>query len=994
MRFKVFLLAAISTLSFSCGLKFNEKKEENEVVEVKSAKCLDQSVKELKLYFKGDATDDQATNSFQCLEEVFSAFRDNIRGQTNGEYTPQEIASFVQMNFIKDASTFSNSFLDELMKFKVALLGGSTDVISKSEITQLVDLLSSMKPELVKLNKYMKIVTLNWNKELQPHDEVEKEQMFLQSKAELSKVIQIIMTKLQLTQRSYQIDDFLNFIEQVAIFANVPNDSISEINKYRELIKKTKTLLLGGDYSLQQQEWNGFGLLVHEGLFQFLRNEYFLKDLANEQFEPKWEYYQKIAFDLSALVENLLNSKSTKSFTTKELYELLLLAQTFSPKLNFSENILSHIGDFKVIFFGDQNLNPNIWSATDFANLNSKISEIFKHSESLIMAYDVIKPSATVAVRPTYTDFSDNEIKIITAIDGLNNLVINSYDLINLKAFVIELSEGPLKESFKLPKNFDSLFKVFLSLKTLITEHSDSNVSASNIQLLLNIGSRAYLNYLQFDLYLKTLNAKQPEFFENVEYLWQKVSLTIQTNLKLKNNSYFSSPDILLFLSVLQSEDFLTRKLKLESADLLLQGLWKNLLLSPNLRLAGKVLPGFNTEALSQISLNVVETVRAQKALAKIFQKNRILTQTDLKAELLQVSQQPNAVDYGSAITELIQIVGTKVPLNFDENGFLKILSADVGNYNFNDMFRSNLARAFSRWIIRAYANDETRVDQVVGLTLAEANVAFGQFRAVAVDFDAIDENNISFISARFLEANLFLSGSNGDEYLNLIELHNLSLHILSGLARADMLKSTIMKKCLPDFVGKPSSSVGIPEDCLLQVYFDEENAFANMPEHTNLKNQFTQDLLKDYYMSLLKAAGHVPNAYKIVYLADADLFPHVVQYLEMIYASYDSVKDNRLTQNEALAAFPVFQKTIKDVAKIFSPSLKDENLPGTFIYLLKNTRPPKTLSEKLAFAAFISKPDSTKPDKWAIQTTRLDLGKIFNLIADSTKPTVATVKN
>ena len=135
----------------------------------------------------------------------------------------------------------------------------------------------------------------------------------------------------------------------------------------------------------------------------------------------------------------------------------------------------------------------------------------------------------------------------------------------------------------------------------------------------------------------------------------------------------------------------------------------------------------------------------------------------------------------------------------------------------------------------------------------------------------------------------------------------------------------------------------------------------------------------------MLKAAGYIPNDRKTIRIGDASLFPHVVQYIEMIYARYDSNKNGQLDKDEALVAFPVFKKTIKDVAKVFSPSLKDENLPGTFIYLLKNTKPPKSLVEKLAFASFIA-----KPDLWVIQTTRLDLGKIFNLIADSTKPVPA----
>ena len=97
-----------------------------------------------------------------------------------------------------------------------------------------------------------------------------------------------------------------------------------------------------------------------------------------------------------------------------------------------------------------------------------------------------------------------------------------------------------------------------------------------------------------------------------------------------------------------------------------------------------------------------------------------------------------------------------------------------------------------------------------------------------------------------------------------------------------------------------------------------------------------------------------------------------------MVYARHDINKDKILEKCEALTAFPIFHDLIKELTKEFT--LTEKQLPGVFIYLLKFGRPPKTLVEKLKFFNFIN-----NPDKWDVKATRIDLGKIFNFIGEST---------
>ena len=294
-------------------------------------------------------------------------------------------------------------------------------------------------------------------------------------------------------------------------------------------------------------------------------------------------------------------------------------------------------------------------------------------------------------------------------------------------------------------------------------------------------------------------------------------------------------------------------------------------------------------------------------------------------------------------------------------------------------MLLSNISRAGSRLFIRSYANEIDRAVHLIGVTQAEAEVAFKQFKGVGVDVKLIEPENTSFMKSRFMEANMFLGTSNGDQLANFGEIHQLIIHITSGMARADVLKQKIVKLCLPPMQDEITPKTGVWEECLLKLYYAETEAYQELPEFLNLKKQFTEQENKDYYLSLLKAIGHVPNDKKVVYFVDADLFPHVIQYVEMVYARHDLNQDKFLDKCEALKAFPIYHDLIKQLTMEYK--LSERQLPGVFIYLLKYGRPPKSPAEIFKFIGFIN-----NPNKWDIKATRIDLGKIFNFIGDSIK--------
>ncbi len=970
----------------SCGLKLGEKNPEPVAAQVKSAQCLNQAISDLKVFFSAEASDEQVASSLICIQNVFVAFKENIRGENKNLYTAREIATFVQINFLNESDTqFTDDFLNQIMKFKMALFGGDDQIILKSEINVIVDFIARINPEIVRLNPYMKILTSKWNGKLNDLDDSAKEKQFLAAKNQFKIFLKKICLEFSNGNRAYKIDDLFDFIIETLKYTKAKTDTIDTVTKAKPFFKNFKFYLIGGNEALQGDDWGKLGLTIHEAYFQSLRFEYFIKILDPHQVEAKWSVYEKIATDLTSLIENLLKTKETQSLTNKEIFELLDSLSQIVPEVGLTEDLLNELGDVKVMLLGDSSIGRRGWSLNDFGMLRLKLPTLFKNLSVLVETFDILLKS-----KISYPDFLAAEVKILSAINNLSLIVEKSYNLDSLKHLVINLSEGPFKNTLKLPDHFEALYAALVSGKYLLTGEPGTTLSQTQIQNLMNVGIRAYLNYSEYDIFASPYKFESIEFISALEKIWPKVKTTIYIELNFKPEHFISTAEFTQFVGVLQDQKLLKTKIKSQSLDSLFNALWTHLLNKPTDRLNSIFRKGFDAVGFLELSNELDIWLSLQKNITEIFIKSNKWGKNEILSELdLRIKNEKN--DFAkTGLIEQRNFLNQSIAMTFNESGFLRILAVPAGLYHQADLTKSNIARILSRIIIRSYANESERIQLLKGVLKDEIQVAYNQLKPLAVDLDIIDASNTTFINSRFLEANLFLSVADGDLLASQIELHHLILHIFSGVARADDIKLDILKNCLPPQISEVTGQTAVWEECVLDQYLTNERSFKDLPEFLNMRTQFKTQELRDYYFNLLKAAGHVPNIKMTVLLSDAALFPHVVQYVEMVYARHDLNHDNFLQKDEALLAFPLFKSLLKDLVKSYK-QIKEGDLPGVFVYILKYGRPPRkeSISELLKFVAFIK--DKDQKD-WTINSSRLDLGKIFNYIADSTKPSSTEV--
>lgn len=992
-------LILIFSLQIGCGLKTGEAPKEPAVVTFSDASCITGSVNNLKKFVAGDATDDEIGSAVECLQTAVKAFKDNVRGSDHSKFTPSEVSNFILRKFLKSDMDLSPELLAQVMKLKVLLTSGELNAITRPELDGLISVLGRLKPELVRLNPHIKVYISKW----QPgsEDKAAGQAKFLAARDALKSSFNRIGQLLAATHRGLDVTDLLKLVAEAAKLGGMQasqSSLLDTLSKAEGLVVKLKTNLIGGTTEVKGTEWIGLLDLAAEGFAQSLRIKYFLMPLTPEQVDEKLDAYQAIASDVTKLIPELLRGHAN-SITNAQIAEIIDAAKPLLPMLaNVAPDFVDQVGKIKLVIVGNINTTYSAWTIADFNSLNVKFPELFNIAKDSLnsLKHYKLDPKGFRVGTLKKEDFLKAEEKLNAAIKKLSEKILYSYSLQDLKQLVLGV-KSIAGDTFKLPDNLEDWFKLIYAAKVALTGEQGPQLTVKNIQLLLNVGVRVYGNAVELSNFVLPFKTDEPEMTVNFGPWILKLKESLLLELNLKESHQVTTEELTNLVLAIQGAKILKTTIQKESLEPFLNAVWGRVLTKPEDRLGTKgSLTAFNEEALNNLATEIVLWIENQKVAFQIFANKPEYTKQELVDVLRgRVGEDSNISPIGRvSLQELYKVVSAKGNMNFNEQGFLKILSNDSGMYHLRDLTNSNLAKTAARVLTRAFSMDLGRINDYAGVSQAEAQDGFDQFKLLLFDLGILDRSDVGFIASRFTESNLFLSVSNGDDYSSFEELHHIILHIQSGLARATTMEERMLTACVRERAPILIKSI-MDRNCLLNFFLQEDDAFKDVPEFLNLKTgtadgepKYSDEANKKYYLSLLFAAGYipaenVPDDQQTVELGKANLFPHVVQYVEMLFATHETNRNRKLEKIEALAAFPVFRNLLALATKDFGSLIKPTDLPGLFIFIIKNKRIP-TKKDGLPLLLFIR--DPLQKD-WGIESKRHDLGDVFNIIAMASKP-------
>ena len=317
---KIGIFILTTAMFAGCSEFLKGKPAKQETIEIKSddIACLKNISNQFDQIFQGQSNSSDIESTFLCLDQTLNQFQSRVEGKANANsFTAEELFIFFE-KFQKETKLSKQAVIDMLI-LKKALFGGSDEVITKMEITDLRSYLTLIKQEAKKLLPYIKM--FSFKKELGPFSRLNIDSGFLQLRSSLK----ILLNESKLGKSNYEFAEFKKLLNELNFVQH-------EQKELLDLVEKVKMLLVGTDSLNNNKDYESAIDNLSE---MMIISSYVLH--GDVQFEIKSEKQLSKALDfVDSFIAVLVNSVQFQKHSKIEISALdpmveVILKKNISP---------------------------------------------------------------------------------------------------------------------------------------------------------------------------------------------------------------------------------------------------------------------------------------------------------------------------------------------------------------------------------------------------------------------------------------------------------------------------------------------------------------------------------------------------------------------------------------------------------------------------------------------------------------------------------------
>ena len=930
-------------------------------------RCLKDALPVMQGFLQGEAQPAQVSLAWRCFSGALELFKNRVRGEHPKGYTATELKDFFQRYFLKEGLEISPTLLGEIMRFKQVFVGGENQIVTRAEIQDLIQFAGEMESLSLELLPSMKILAHRWA--VDPANLGAGEADFELAKMRAEKALLQLATRIESKGQSYKIANFVTLMEELQSLYGTKWDFVDTMKRGFPLFQKLKKTLMGTDEALVlATEWRQFGMLGVRSYLLYLRYQYFVKNLPEGVSSgPDFRLAFKAVDDLVITIGSFISEKPTGRLETQEIDEVLAEVRKIFPDFQISPDLVPETMKLKVLLVGG---SSEEFSSQDFANARRKLT-VLRAASDIYHRWNHIYSGSwnSLAVpreqaRASFTQAQDDLVRIAGEVSSIFETDYELRDLQKLlKAFGVSFPPKPGVPSVN--QKLDKYFGLAISLKNLVLNDwmtgpdqqglGNSMVVKKSWKPLLQTGARIYTKYLHYQYFVKSENWARRAGLEDAIVLAKDLREILTQSLKQRKDQPIRSWEISQVFEQARVANILTLDWKPEFVRSLVDKLVQKVLTAPEKRLSGATETQISQSVLNTLFFEVDYFLEAQTTLDHLLSQKPLWDVKELRDALS---------DQKESSRELVRILETSMAMSVDDKGRVDLSTKSNRPYDEASMLRLNIVRAGTRLFLRSYSGTIENVRGLTFLTAAEVDVAFADWRPVAIEFGILDPANERFAKNRFLEANLFTPFSDGNDQLSYQEGAWLFAYVISGVKINAALTPGFEKAC-----GKNDL---VDVTCALQSVDEQASVhFGSMPELQTYLAGLEVGKRRTMIKHLFTAIGW-NDSEKTIKKKDLSLFPHTLQYIESTMKRTDLNGDGVINSEEAWILEPTFRPLLAKVS-----GFGDEHwLKALFAYILVYGDAPNGSFDELFFAA-----DWVNRSSWPIEADRSKLAQILGVL-------------
>lgn len=681
--------------------------------------------------------------------------------------------------------------------------------------------------------------------------------------------------------------------------------------------------------------------------------------------EAKPETIRKASSCLIEALEEFDFVNRGEGFKPGELVSFLNRKVFGEPRI--SRNLTKELMKIKVLFVGgreDYVLNM------DFIKLISFIRFIEEHALANLPYIKIYRGevSASEEENLTLDKLEEAKVQLRRTAYALAAWIRGSqvtYDFGSLEQLIRELRS---LLNFKVSSSQDSIdtwVELIRVYKLMTVSGSEKEIEPTYWVSLLGGMAELYGLRMDADYFLKRKALYISEGFAALNKSAEKTFAILEGAINNQERKTLSYHLIGRLLNSLAKLDYIPGSIRVETSLLpMVKRIGSVAFRSPREKFENLVRPdgavsaeGIGLQNLQQMRLEFSNWSQTQVSLLQIkgFAESRNLL-GDYKD--LTILAEKSGIQVHGSVKYLLAAVPLRFRMQDEAYRVLMVNLSDGSQHrDFYSLTYSNAARIASRLLVRLAAEAESRYQSLIGITAEEAEAIYKHILPLGIDLKLFSSSEDGLGFKVFKEGNLFTFSGNGIQKgsgaQSLLTLGEVSQQV--SLIYSGFQFQSQMHKILESLPQGNKCKVGemYRTSCLkLLVQTQWEKLIWNFPR---LKSSF-QDIptheRNRFFETLWDMSADACQGRDLLKSSAVLKFATLLHYIEAVFVTYDSDKNEVLSGQEVMAAFPRFQLVLDDEVYERENERKSIGiLKSIFAFLVSEGRLPSGLVDKSTLA-------------------------------------------
>lgn len=556
------MMVQLVLVSSGCGLNFGEKKKSPTAVKLDSNEfnCLSQIGEKIDGYFSAEMSAAEIRQFYSCLGGAFEKFQRFTRGAESSSYSGQELRLFLEKEFLYPRK-IEDGLLEQSMNLKQALLGGTTDKITREELQKLNLILRRLEQASLEMRTMVGPLNPSVARRSYP-DYALRLQKAKESGAAVSLIAGTLGKQLESLVRPYSLQHIGGFLVELTRFIYGEGEKLERVKSWARLIETVKPILVGGSREFVEPEnWGAFLESSASWYSTFLRSRYQTSDFTGSEgsiwYGPGLKDFVSNIKNGLGMAEDSVNRQPNEVIRFSDLEDLFSCLKNLDlvPRQITSQAVGKVLPPVMNKVFGDINLNPSI------RNEGGLSASVLKRASEEFERWSYIQLLLDEKLSPDKQDMDPEAFaETLNVLSSGNHL----YAFPN-RGFKTSLSGNNFVPGKLVAGEFESIINDVRTVfkqgegRTFLTYKNDlddkvkkgfHNLSVMNVvRAMMRLLVRGYSTDVERSSKMMGLEQEElSRFFHDIDWLGRDIKLVDQRNVDSLGRRVFTEGNVFTYL--------------------------------------------------------------------------------------------------------------------------------------------------------------------------------------------------------------------------------------------------------------------------------------------------------------------------------------------------------------------------------------------------------------------------------------------------------------